>query len=264
MSNLEESLHLYLSPHLDDGVFSCGGRIWRQAQSGGRVKVVTVFSGAPDPGFTLSPYARQLHARWGRSEAVEQRRAEDIRAVALLGAEPIHWPYLDCIYRRTPEGGFPYASEGALWGDVHASDADTIEALTRRIRALPLASGGRLYVPLGIGCHVDHRIVRRAAEGSGQPLTYYEDFPYAQDPQAVKAALTPGLWEPELISLSEQALRAKVAAIACYGSQISTFWGSAEVVNATVRAFAEQAGQGEPAEQYWYPVGPQASSPNKL
>jgi hypothetical protein len=94
-------------------------------------------------------------------------------------------------------------------------------------------------------------------------LTYYEDFPYAQDSQAVKAALTPGLWEPELVPLSEQALRAKIAAIGCYGSQISTFWGSREVVNTTVRAFAEQTGQGELAERYWHPMGPQVSSPNK-
>lgn len=256
MSDLEESLHLYLSPHLDDAVFSCGGRIWRQAQSGDPVKVVTVFGGAPDPGAPLSPYARQLHARWGRPEAVQQRRAEDVEALALLGAEPIHWPYLDCIYRRTPEGDFPYASEEALWGDAHASDADLVEELAHRIRALPLASGGRLYAPLGVGDHVDHRIVRRAAEGSGQPLTYYEDFPYARDPQAVKAVLTPGLWEPDLVLLSEQALRAKVAATVCYRSQISTFWGSQDAVDATVRAFAEQTGRGKPAERYWHPVGP--------
>jgi LmbE family N-acetylglucosaminyl deacetylase len=256
MSNREPALHLYLSPHFDDAVFSCGGRIWRQAQSGERVKVVTVFGGAPDPASPLSPYARELHARWGGLEAVQQRRAEDVEALAFLGTEPIHWPYLDCIYRRAPEGDFPYASEEALWGDVHPSEAALIEELAHRIRALPLASGGRLYAPLGIGDHVDHRIVRRAAEGSGQPLTCYEDFPYAQDPRAVKAALTPDPWEPELVPLSEQALRAKVAAIACYGSQISTFWGSQDAVDATVRAFAEQTGQSEPAERYWHPVGP--------
>jgi len=256
MSNLEPSRHLYLSPHFDDAVFSCGGRIRRQARFRERVTVVTIFGGAPDPGAPLSPYAQQLHDRWGRSDAVQQRRAEDVEALALLGAEPIHWPYLDCIYRRASEGDFPYPSEEALWGDVHASDAAMIEALTHRIRMLPLASGGRLYAPLGVGDHVDHRIVRRAAEGSGQPLTYYEDFPYAQDPQAVRAALNPGLWESELVLLSEHGLSAKVAAIACYRSQISTFWGSQGAVNATVRAFAEQTGQGDPAERYWRSVGP--------
>ena len=256
MSNPDRSLHLYLSPHFDDAVFSCGGRIWRQAQPGGRVKVVTVFGGVPGVESRLSPYAQQLHARWGRPEAVQQRRSEDVEALALLEAEPIHWSYPDCIYRTTPEGDFPYASEEALWGEVHRSDAGMIDELAHRIRALPLASSGRLYAPLGIGSHVDHRIVRRAAEVSGRPLIHYEDFPYAQDPQAVRGALIPDLWEPELVPLSEQALEAKVAAIACYSSQISTFWGSRDAVNATVRAFAEQTGRGKPAERYWHLVGP--------
>lgn len=263
MSNMEENLHLYLSPHLDDAVFSCGGRIWRHAQFGRRVRVVTVFGGAPDPGAHLSRYAKRLHTRWGVQEAVQKRQAEDVKAIGLLAAESIHWSYLDCIYRRTPDGNFPYASEEALWGDVDASDTDMIEELALRIRELPLAPRGRVYTPLGVGHHVDHRIVRRAAEASGHPLTYYEDFPYAQDPQAMRAALKSGLWEPELVPLSEQALSAKVAAIACYASQISTFWGSQDVLNATVRAFAEQAGQNEPAERYWHPVGPQSSSLNK-
>lgn len=265
---MEENLHLYLSPHLDDAVFSCGGRIWRHAQFGRRVRVVTVFGGAPDPGAHLSRYAKRLHTRWGVQEAVQKRQAEDVKAIGLLAAESIHWSYLDCIYRRTPDGNFPYASEEALWGDVDASDTDMIEELALRIRELPLAPRGRVYTPLGVGHHVDHRIVRRAAEASGHPLTYYEDFPYAQDPQAMRAALKSGLWEPELVPLSEQALTAKVAAIACYASQISTFWGSQDVLNATVRAFAErafaeQAGQNEPAERYWHPVGPQSSSLNK-
>lgn len=253
---MEGYRHLYLSPHLDDAVYSCGGRIWRQGQLGERVAVVTVFSGAPDPDAPLSAYARQLHARWGQAEAVQRRQVEDVEALSLLAAEPIHWPYLDCIYRRTPDGDFPYASEDALWGDVHGSDEGMIEELVYRVTSLPLTSGGRLYVPLGVGGHVDHRIVRRVAEASGHLLTYYEDFPYARDPQAVRAALAPGLWEPQLVPLSQQALEAKAAAIACYGSQISTFWGSRDDVEATVRAFAKHTGQGGPAERYWRSVGP--------
>jgi LmbE family N-acetylglucosaminyl deacetylase len=252
MVSLEGYAHLYLSPHLDDAVFSCGGRMWRQAGAGGRVTVVTVFGGAPEPEAPLSPYAQELHARWGQPiEAVRQRQAEDVKALSLLGAEPIHWPYLDCIYRRAPEGDFCYVSEDALWGQIHTSDADIVGQLAHRMMELPLASDGRFYVPLGIGNHVDHRIVRRAAEASGRPLTYYEDFPYAQDPRAVKAALKQSQWEPELVPLSEQALEAKVAAIACYGSQVSSFWGGRDNIDATVRAFAEQTGGGEPAERYW-------------
>lgn len=248
----ETAVHFYLSPHFDDAVFSCGGRIWTQGQASEKVVVVTVFGGAPEAGAALSSYAQELQARWGEPVAGARRRqAEDVRAITLLGATRMHWPYLDCIYRRTPGGDLPYVGEDALRGEIDASDADLIGELGRRIAALPLVSDGRLYVPLGVGRHVDHRIVRRAAELSGHPLSYYEDFPYARDGRAVKAALAHAAWRPEVAELSEQALRAKIAAMACYGSQLSTFWASRDHMAASVQAFAEETGRGVPAERYW-------------
>ncbi len=249
---METAVHFYLSPHFDDAVFSCGGRIWSQGQSSEKVVVVTVFGGAPRAGTSLSSYAQGLHARWCQPiDAVQGRRVEDLRALALLGAEAAHWPYLDCIYRRTPKGDFPYAGEDALWDKIHASDTEMIAKMTRRMMELPLASGGRLYAPLGAGDHVDHRIVRQCAEACGHPLTYYEDFPYAQEAGAVKAALSEGRWQIELMDLSEQALEAKVGAIACYRSQASTFWVGRDHMATSVRAFAEESGSGAPAERYW-------------
>lgn len=248
----ETAVHFYLSPHFDDAVFSCGGRIWTQGQAGEKVVVVTVFGGAPEAGAALSSYAQELQARWGEPvEGVRRRQVEDVRAITLLGAMRTYWPYLDCIYRRTSRGDLPYVGEDALWGKIDTSDADLIGELGRRIAALPLVSDGRLCVPLGVGGHVDHRIVRQAAELSGHPLTYYEDFPYARDGLAVKAALAHAAWEPEVVELSDQALRAKIAAMACYGSQLSTFWAGHDHMAASVRASAEETGRGAPAERYW-------------
>lgn len=243
--------HIYLSPHLDDAVLSCGGRIWTQAQAGEGVVVITIFGGTPGPDASLSSFAREVEAHWGQEESMERRRSEDLRALALLGAEPVHWPYVDCIYRSTPDGRFPYADEATLWGEIDPSDAAMADEVKNRIDRLAIAPAGECYVPIAIGRHIDHRIVRKAAEGSRHPLVYYEDFPYARDPQAVRAALKPHRWEPELIPLSEQALQAKEAAIACYASQMSTFWTSPEEMAASVRTFAEQTGSGTPVERYW-------------
>jgi LmbE family N-acetylglucosaminyl deacetylase len=255
MNGTDRNTYVYLSPHLDDVALSCGGRIWQQAQAGERVTVVTVFAGAPKHEAWLSSFARKLHARWGGSaQAVEERQEEDRQALSLLGAEPLHWPHRDCIYRRTLGGDFPYASEEALWGEIHPSEASLVRGLAERIRALP--PGGTLYVPLAIGRHVDHRIVRQAAEGSERPLTYYEDFPYAADRGAVETALGHGDWEVELLPLSREALEAKIAAITRYRSQISTFWGSTSDMAAAVRAFAERTGNGSPAERFWRPTRP--------
>jgi len=239
--------HVYLSPHLDDAVLSCGGRIWQQVQAGERVLVVTVFAAPPTPGSPLSPFAQELHTRWDYpADAVTRRQKEDLAALALLGAETVHWPYSDCIYRRTSDGSFLYDSEEALWGDVHSVDKGLVAELGARLAALPLIQDSAVYAPLGVGQHVDHKIVRCAAKGSGHAFAYYEDFPYAE-----QAALTKGQYRTELILLSEEALEAKIAAIACYRSQLSTFWTNSAEMAAAVRAFAERTGSGRLAERYW-------------
>jgi LmbE family N-acetylglucosaminyl deacetylase len=244
--------HVYLSPHLDDAVLSCGGRIWQQVQAGERVLVVTVFSSAPAAGASFSPFAQELHARWGHpTDAVARRREEDLAALGRLGAEAIHWPYTDCIYRQTPEGHFPYASEAALWGDIHPAEEGLIIELAERMAALPLTRDGAVYAPLNVKHHVDHQITCRAAEVSGHPLTYYEEFPYAGEPQEVQAARVHRQGSAELILLSEQALEARIAAIACYRSQISTFWADVAEMATAVRTFAERTGNGRLAERYW-------------
>ncbi len=203
--------------------------------------VVTVFASAPEPGAPLSPLVRELHARWGHPvDAVSKRQEEDRAALALLGAELVHWPYTDCIYRQAPDGRFLYADDASLWREIDPTEHNLIAELAARLGALPLAQGDAIFTPLGVGRHVDHQIVRRAAECSGRALTFYQDFPYAEKSEAVKAALAKGEWQAESVMLSEKALETKIAAIVCYRSQISTFWaGTAEMATA-VRAFAER------------------------
>lgn len=247
--------HIYLSPHLDDAVLSCGGRIWQQAQSGERVLVMTIFAGTPSPDAPLSPFAQELHARWEHSnDAAAKRREEDLAALALLGADPTHWPYADCIYRQSPGGDFLYPSWESLWGEIHAAEEVLVVELTDRLAALPLSQDGTIYAPLGVGHHVDHQIVHLAATASGHALVYYEDFPYARDSQAAQAGPGEERWQEELVLLSEQALEARIAAIACYRSQISSFWADPAEMATEVRAFAEQIGGGGPAERYWKPT----------
>jgi len=252
MIDRARGVQIYLSPHLDDAVLSCGGRIWRQTQDGVSVQVITVFAGAPGPNQPLSSFAQELHARWTTpADAVSTRQVEDRRALDVLGAQAVHWRYEDCIYRRTTEGHFAYPDEEALWGPIQPADERLVRELRDRIAALALGPFGGLYVPLAAGGHVDHRIVRRAAEESGLSLTFYEDFPYAQDAESVKTAMDGDTWQVEKVRLSDAALRARIAAIACYRTQVSTFWDSPEQMAESVRAYADRLGAGSPFERYW-------------
>jgi LmbE family N-acetylglucosaminyl deacetylase len=250
--------YIYISPHLDDVALSCGGRIWQQTQAGEGVLVVTVFAGERGPDATLSPFAAELHALWELgADAPVARRKEDTEAVACLEADGVYWSYLDCIYRRVDEG-FPYASEEALFGEVHPAEEALVAELAARVADLPLEPDGVLYAPMGIGHHVDHQVVHRAVgvhqavDRSARQVVYYEDYPYASDRQMVQETVSDAEWQAELVMLSAEALEARIAAIACYGSQLITLgWVDAAEMAEAVRAFATGAGEGVPAERYW-------------
>lgn len=248
--------HIYLSPHPDDVVLSCGGTVYEQAARGERVAVITVFGASPPAGEPLTEFATSLHGRWQASaaaaafdDAPAARRAEDAASFARLhpSVELIHLPLTDCIYRHSPEGEPLYDSEESLFGRVHPNDP----ALDLLAEAPPLPQAARLYAPLGAGGHVDHKVLRLAMVEWGAParrVWYYEDYPYVAEPGvlATTLALHPGL-ERVVNPLGEAALAAKVRAAAAHESQISTFWEDAEALDAALRAYAAQAG----GERFW-------------
>ncbi len=66
---------IYISPHLDDAVLSCGGLIREQTSTKTQVEIWTVFSGDPPAG-SLSAFANFQHTQWGLGvEASSLRRA---------------------------------------------------------------------------------------------------------------------------------------------------------------------------------------------
>jgi LmbE family N-acetylglucosaminyl deacetylase len=251
---------IYISPHLDDAVLSCGARIYQERRADLPVLVVTVMAGdAPSDGME-SPIVAELHTRWEletNSNPVAARRAEDHAALAVLKADVLHWDFPECVYRRHPKAGrFLYPSEASLWGPIHSSEQDLVAQLTRRLTELPLASTGRIYVPLTVGGHVDHRLVRQAAEAQRRGLekiAYYEEYPYAEHPSALTEVLSEESgWRAEIVSLDDKALDAKAAAIARYHSQISTFYSDAGEIVTRLRAYASVVSQGQGwAERYW-------------
>lgn len=76
-----------VSPHLDDAVFSVGGLAHRWATDGNDVVVITVFAGTLRDR-PLSEWERLCGFRSAR-QAVETRRAEDLRACRRIGASTI-------------------------------------------------------------------------------------------------------------------------------------------------------------------------------
>jgi len=253
-------LHLYLAPHLDDAVLSCGGLIAHQARAGDSVVVLTVFAGDPPVG-PASPFAAYLAQVWQTPEnPAAVRRAEDRAAVGLLGASWLHWEYPDCIFRHHPESGEGlYPTREAIFGEVHPSERTAlVDELAGRLAALCTALRPTTVCSLlTVGHHVDHQILQRASrqcETADRPLRYYEDYPYVENPAWLEAALAEGgAWRPELVTLSAADLEAKIGAVACYRSQLGGLFGDEEGMRGRVRAYAHSLGVEGPAERYWQP-----------
>jgi LmbE family N-acetylglucosaminyl deacetylase len=247
---------LYLSPHLDDAALSCGGQIHQLTAAGRSVLVVTITAGDP-PAVPPSAFAQLLHDRWQLAgEVVAGRRAEDAAACHRLGADYLHWDIPDCIYRVDPVSGAAlYPSGETIFGAVHPAEASLITALAQRMAALPPC--GRVIAPLAVGRHVDHQLVRAAAEQwQGSALFYYEDYPYVQRPEALAEApaFSPAEWHPTIIPLTPADLQAKYDAITCFQSQLSTFFTDPADLERQVGGYAAAVG-GERLWTYQPPGG---------
>jgi LmbE family N-acetylglucosaminyl deacetylase len=225
---------IYLSPHLDDAVLSAGGFIYEQAKRGIEFEIWTIMSGIPRES-ELTEYASSMHAMWGTGspeETIRTRRLEDTKAAAIVGAKAVHLDFLDCIYRRGRDGA-------GLYSDIHSAphkdDSGLAAQITERVRA-SIRSDDRIVCQLSIGGHVDHVIVRLAAEKLARPLVYTADIPYLFNYPEDLAVKANGMSaSPQ--SVAEIGFGYWLDAIRAHASQISSLFENLEIMQQEMRKY---------------------------
>jgi LmbE family N-acetylglucosaminyl deacetylase len=281
--------HIFLSPHLDDVVLSCGGTLAYLAEIGARRQIITLFAGTPAPDTPFSVFAAYQHDMWRTpQQAYHTRRDEDAAALSCLGIEATWLDFYDCIYRGKPsEDCWYYNSDDDIFGSIHPADMDTVWPIVEAVKAAfvsnhPSNSNQRpaeltIYAPLTAGNHVDHQLTFLVALqflADGYEVQFYEEYPYAdRDPANIDQALyettpvlinrMPGvaqlvknisptqLWRSRIQPFSQDALDLKIKAIAAYQTQLEVLFGGLEAMTQRVRAYANQVGQSKPAERFW-------------
>jgi LmbE family N-acetylglucosaminyl deacetylase len=199
------------------------------------------------------------------------RRAEDERYAWFIEAALVDLDQPDAIHRG-------YQGDDALLGPPAEDDEPPIDLLRREILRL---EPQHVYLPAGVGGHVDHRLCRDAglalladprswimpAPELADRLSFYEDFPYAwwdglsgqSAMEAQMAQLPDGLTlEARFADISEQ-LERKVAGLKVYASQVQRLFDSEQGMLDAVAGFAARTalaggiGSGA-AERYWSAV----------
>jgi hypothetical protein len=166
---------IYISPHMDDAAYSCGGRILQSRAQGKKVLVVTVFGNGKAE---LETGATGTFSDYGK------RLQEELAVMARLDADLIFLNDPELIFRKNSIATIarytlPFL---ALSGPTH----DQLFATLLEISETRLASTGQLFFPFAIGFHPDHRIlfdVGRSLHALGRHrVTFYEDVPYSTVP----------------------------------------------------------------------------------
>jgi len=180
---------LFLSPHLDDAVLSCGTLLLRAP----RATVATVFTEAsPGPHTRAARNFLRQCAVSGAEELFAERRREDVAVVAAAGADAVHLGRRDALFRtrRAPAAlgrvlpelvhRYPTFRFDIARGRVAAAERDLATRIAEQVDALAARSGAEVVLcPLGVGQHVDHVLVRSVGPELGRRVVYYADFPYA-------------------------------------------------------------------------------------
>ena len=228
---------VFVSPHLDDAVLSCGA-LMQAMVSRAPVTVVTVFSAAGPPPHTRA--ARTFLRQCGADDAsalFDGRCREDVEVLDGLGVRYVHLGHPDALFRRRRDPSrllrrvgrvlpeldhrYPTFRYDIDLGRVSRGDRELLDLVTAEVA--DLARGAAVFAPLGVGRHVDHLLARRVGEHLGAVL--YADFPYtARDPEGEAVAaggLHPWAWTDDL--------PAKRSAIAGYRTQVDALFPDGEI-----------------------------------
>jgi LmbE family N-acetylglucosaminyl deacetylase len=201
-------------------------------------------------------------------DLMARRRIEDERYAYFSEASIVFLDLPDAVFRG-------YEGDDQLLSAPREDDVSPADALRREIVRL---EPQKVYLPLGVGNHVDHQLCRDVGLGllreprrwvmpgpdSADMVVFYEDFPYAWwhafrsiddlpfdfvDSLPADIAVT-----PEFAEIGDQ-LERKIRGIGLYESQVPRLFETprkmADAVRTYGRQLADLGGVGGFAERYW-------------
>ncbi len=170
----------------------------------------------------------------GPSQLYPRRKDEDRAACRILGAQWRHFNWLDAPYRRGSNGEFLYSQD--LCGEVHPEDEAVIDAIAKTLNAL-LSKSDIVLIPLAAQSHVDHTIVRRAAQKVSASVFFYPDLPYAIGTgEPIDSSHRP--LKRIRYNVTRAHLAAWIAAVGCFATQLFLLESAVGNIDDMIMAYA--------------------------
>jgi len=161
---------LYVSPHADDVFLSCPARLLSEQARGLKILVITLFDDE------------------GRSAATAAGRARFLSGPGIQ--------HLDVGLPAAPARDPAYSTFRGLTQGRQAVDDGCLGRAVELLAEVGHRTRAReVYVPLGVGLHIDHRLAHEASRGAfpsghGRNVFLYEERPEALVPGAVRVRLS--------------------------------------------------------------------------
>ncbi|MDP9425395.1 MAG: PIG-L family deacetylase [Actinomycetota bacterium] len=227
---------LFVSPHLDDVAFSCGGTFALLAREGWKTVLVTVFTrSVPGPaGFALA--CQTDKGLLPEVDYMALRREEDREAARHLGAGETVWLDLPEAphrgYNSAPEMFAGVLKRDEAWRDVAGLLEELLQTHAPKV----------IFAPQALGDHADHlQVVRAVRELSITPnagVAWYRDAPYAtRNPGSRPSPLLPSGLSEGAVGIAAT-LEAKLDACASYKTQLGFQFGGKENMREALTTFA--------------------------
>jgi LmbE family N-acetylglucosaminyl deacetylase len=240
-----------IEPHMDDAILSTGGRLLNRRGSC-RITILSVVKWSNFTSYLLSrPDLLEIH------EVSNLRRQESALVARILGADHRCLDWSDAPLRFWPPEQWS-ATTLEKFRKVpqdfvrRIPDPQDVSLLARQLlQELTELAPDELWIPMGLGEHLDHRTTRSAcllllAESLGRfpglRIEMYEDLPYAAEPgqaqQICKALTSCGTNLDRSSEEIAEVFEEKVRLASVYASQFKLSY-----IEPKIRAFAEREGR---------------------
>ena len=233
----EKEKVIIVSPHFDDAILSCGGRMCSEEWRNSEISIVNVFSEifvekemlsdviikyvAEDMAIPEYKVNLKICAKW-----IEERKKEESSATHVLGVNSFNLGYMDAIFRISDDK-FVYDTEKKLFlGQVRENIL--LEQLINQFTDI-CKDYSRCYFPAGIGNHPDHILlhwVGKKIQCNHSRISFYCEIPYGMDKKVVEG----NKYEINV----EDSYKRKVRAVSEYKTQLNWLLRNEDNIEAVI------------------------------